>query len=68
MSVSTNPSASNVYSIMSEPGQSMKNIDAQRTMTVGPELQRGVQEVQEAASKGTNEGYNQALRKINILV
>jgi len=60
-------SINDIYKIMSEPSTSMKNIDDKRVLSVGPELQQNVQETQQAAQKGTTEGYKEALYKINIL-
>ena len=68
MSTSISTSTSNVYAIMSEPGQSMKNTDSQKAMSIAPDLQRGIQETQQEARKGTTDGYKEALHKINILV
>lgn len=60
-------SISNVYEIMSGPSTSMKNIDDKRVLSVGPELQKNVQETQRAAQKGTTEGYKNTLYKLNVL-
>jgi hypothetical protein len=59
---------SDINNIMSGQSTAMKNIDDKRVLSVGPELQKSVQETQQAAHKGTTEGFKQSLYKINILV
>ena len=68
MAASVSTSTDNVYNIMSQPSASMKNVDSQKAMSIGPELQQGVQETKQAASKGATENFKASLYKINILV
>lgn len=63
-----NTSVSNVYDIMSQPSTSFKNIDSQKVLSIGSDLQKNVQETQQAANKGTTEGYKQTLHQLNLLV
>jgi len=68
MSTSINPSSNNVYNIMSQAGPSMKNVDSQKAMSIGAELQQGIKETQQESSKSSTENFKQELYKINILV
>lgn len=63
-----NTAASNVYSIMSESGSSMKNIDSNKALSIGPELQQRVQETKQELDKNSTEDFRNSLHKINILV
>ena len=61
-------SISNIYDIMSKPGAPVRNVDSQKVLSIGNELQKNVQETQQAANKGTTEGYKETLHQINLLV
>ncbi|MCW8837949.1 MAG: hypothetical protein OQJ77_04305 [Thiovulaceae bacterium] len=65
---SVNTSINNIYDIMNQPATSMRNIDSQKVLSVGSELQKNVQETQAAAQKGTTKGYQETLYKINLSV
>lgn len=61
-------SLSNIYSIMDQPGYSMKNIDSQKALSNGSEMQKEIQDTQQAAEKGTTEGFKETLHQLNLLV
>lgn len=68
MPASLSTSTSNVYNIMNSPSQPMKNLDSQKAMSIGSELQQNIQEVQMSREKGTNETFKREAYKINLLV
>ncbi|WP_241761455.1 hypothetical protein [Sulfurimonas gotlandica] len=46
----------------------MKNIDSQKSLSNGSEMQKEIQDTQRAAEKGTTEGFKETLHQINLLV
>lgn len=68
MSSSVNTSIDNVYKIMGGQSNSMKNLDSQKALNLGADLQQSVQEVQAEKAKGSNETAKQIGYKINIMV
>ena len=65
---SLSTSSDNIYSIMNNKGAAMGNVDSQKAMSIGGDLQRGIQEVQSARDKGSTETHKQTLYKLNVLV
>ena len=65
---SLDTSVSNVYNIMNQPGSAIKNVDTNKAMSIGSDLQQSVQEVQSSRDKGSNETFTQTLYKLNVLV
>lgn len=64
---SLNTSTDNVYNIMAHSSIAMSNVDSNKALTIGGDIQQGIQETQAAAQKGSTEGFKQALYKINLL-
>ncbi|WP_373000973.1 hypothetical protein [Sulfurimonas sp.] len=46
----------------------MKNIDSQKALSNGSELQKEIKDTQKAAEKGTTEGFKETLHQLNLLV
>lgn len=66
MSTITN-TAMSAIEIMNQPTSSMKNTDSNKTLTISSDLQDKIQQTQEEAKKGTTDGYQQALYKLNVI-
>jgi hypothetical protein len=65
---SVNTNSTSVLEIMNQQSYSMKNTDSNKTMTISSDIQEKVQQTQEAARKGTTEGYKETLYQLNVLV
>jgi len=59
-------SASNINAMLNEPNTAIKNADSNKTVTIGPELQKGIQETQQELKKGSTENFKQELYKLNV--
>ena len=65
---SLSTSSDNIYSIMNQKGTSMGNVDSNKAMSIGGDLQRSIQEVQTSRDKGSTDTHKQTLYKLNVLV
>ncbi|MFA6192933.1 MAG: hypothetical protein WC665_11370 [Sulfurimonas sp.] len=64
---SLSTSTNNIYNIMSHESAAKSNTDTNKAASIAGDVQRSVQETQEALQKGSTENYKQALQKIDIL-
>lgn len=68
MSGSINTSINNIYQIMSQTGPALNNVDGERALKMGSNLQQNIQEVISAQEKGSTETAKQTAYKLNVMV